>query len=49
MALWGCPHECWGCRYAVLSVAAVLERVRGARFLALCPPFAWATVLSTKR
>ena len=44
MALWGCPHECWGCRYTVLSVAAVLERVRGARFVVLRPPFASQTV-----
>ena len=37
----------WGCRYpVVLCVSAVRERVR-ARFVVLCPPFAWQAVPST--
>ena len=33
-----------GAAPAVLCVSAVRERVPGARFVALCPPFAWQTV-----
>ena len=33
-----------GAAPAVLCVSAVRERVRGARFVALCPPFAWQAV-----
>ena len=36
-----------GAAPAVLCVSAVRERVRGARVVALCAPFAWQTVPST--
>ena len=38
-----------GAAPAVLCVSAVRERVRGARVVALCAPFAWQTVCSTFR
>jgi hypothetical protein len=38
-----------GAAPAVLCVSAVRERVPGARFVALCPPFAWQAVCSTFR
>ena len=31
----------------VLCASAVPERVRGVRFVVICPPFAWQTVPST--
>ena len=34
-----------GAAPAVLCVSAVRERVRGARFVVRCPPFAWQTVV----
>ena len=48
MALWG-SHECVLLLGLPLCVSTVRERVRGVRFVVLCPPCAWATVLSTKR
>ena len=45
MALWHCG-VC-GAAHPVLCVSAVRERVRGARFVVLCAPFAWQTVPST--
>ena len=46
MALWG-SHYCGYWLGLPLCASAVRERVPGARFVALCPPFAWQTVPST--
>ena len=45
MALWHCGV--YGAAHPVLRVSAVRERVRGVRFVVLCPRFVWQTVLST--
>ena len=42
MALWGSHDVFW--LGLPLRVSAVLERVHGARFVVLCPAFAWQTV-----